>query len=124
MIAMAGTDEIVDALRAAGARFGFVFGSRAEGRSRPDSDIDIAAYWGSHAPDPWRVPLPRAVDLLVLDTAPLELAGRVALRGRLLFDDDPETRVRWQAQKRLEYLDEEWLQIELDRSFVESRHGR
>jgi predicted nucleotidyltransferase len=124
MIPMEETEEIVDALRRAGARFGFVFGSRAEGRSRPDSDMDIAAYWGSDAPDPWRVPLPGNVDLLVLDTAPLELAGRVALRGRLLFDDDPETRVGWQAQKRLEYLDEEWLQVELDRSFVESRHGR
>jgi predicted nucleotidyltransferase len=44
MNAMAEIDEIVEALRRAGARFGFVFGSGAEGRSRPDSDIDVAAY--------------------------------------------------------------------------------
>jgi uncharacterized protein len=116
-------DEVVTVLRAAGARFAFVFGSHAEGTARPDSDLDVAAYWGREAPDPWRVPVPAGVDLLVLDSAPLELAGRVALRGNLLFDDDPEARVAWQAQKRLEYLDEEWLQRDLDRSFVESRRG-
>jgi hypothetical protein len=37
------------------------------------------------------------VDLLVLDGAPLELAGRVAVGGRLLFEDDPAERVRWEA---------------------------
>jgi hypothetical protein len=34
------------------------------------------------------------VDLLVLDDAPLELAGRVAVGGRLLFEDDQVARVR------------------------------
>jgi uncharacterized protein len=37
--------------------------------------------------------MPPGVDLLVLDHAPLELAGRVAARGRLIFDDDPVSRV-------------------------------
>jgi uncharacterized protein len=123
MIEMETSDAVVHTLRAAGARFGFVFGSQATGLARPDSDLDVAAYWGGDAPDIWTLPMPRGVDLVVLDTAPLEIAGRVALQGRLLFDDDPEARVGWQAQKRLEYLDEEWLQRELDRSFVESRRG-
>jgi uncharacterized protein len=98
--------EVITALRHAGARFAFVHGSRATGRPRPDSDLDIAAWWGADAPDSWDVLLPPRVDLVVLDHAPLWLAGRIALHGRLLFDDDPPARVRWQADTRLIYLDE------------------
>lgn len=115
--------EAIEALRAAGARFGFVFGSRAEGEARSDSDLDVAAWWGAAAPDGWDVPLAPGVDLVVLDTAPLWLAGRVALHGRLLFDDDPPARVAWQADTRFVYLDElpgildrqrEWLRVVTD----------
>lgn len=93
-------------LRAAGARFAFVHGSRAHDPGRGGSDLDVAAWWGANAPAAWTLKLPNDVDLLVLDDAPLWIAGRVAQRGRLLFDDDPPTRVRWQADTRLEYLDE------------------
>jgi hypothetical protein len=97
---------VVAALRGAGARFAFVHGSRATGEARPDSDLDVAAWWGADAPAPWDVELPPQVDLVVLDKAPLWLAGRIALHGRLLFDDDPPARVTWQADTRLIYLDE------------------
>jgi hypothetical protein len=46
------------------------------------------------------------VDLLVLDHAPLELAGRVAMRGKLLFETDRPARVAWEATTRKIYLDE------------------
>ncbi len=98
---------LIERLRRAGARFAFLHGSRAAGNARPTSDVDVAAWWGSDPPPPWEADLPENVDLLVLDTAPLELAGRVALHGALLFDDDPPARVRWQAHTRLVYLDEE-----------------
>ncbi len=106
--------QAAELLREAGASFAFVHGSRsgAEGSPppRPDSDLDIAAWWGPEsstpAPDSWEVPLPGPVDLLVLDTAPLWLAGRVALYGRLLFETDPIARVNWQVDVRLLYLDE------------------
>jgi hypothetical protein len=52
------------------------------------------------------VDVPHGVDLVVLDTAPLWLSGRIAQEGRLLFDDDPRARVHWQAETRLRYLDE------------------
>lgn len=95
------------ALRRAGARFAFVHGSRATGeRARPGSDLDIGAWWGRDAPDPWQVDVPVGVDLLVLDHAPLWLSGRVAQHGRLLFDDDPAARIHWQAETRLRYLDD------------------
>lgn len=99
--------EVVERLRGVGARFAFVHGSRAgDEPSRPDSDLDVAAWWGTDPPEPWNVDLPAGVDLVVLDDAPLWLAGRVALHGRLLYDDDPPARVAWQADTRLVYLDE------------------
>ena len=111
----------VEVLRAAGARFAFVFGSVAGGTAGPSSDLDVAAFWGEGAPDPWDVGVPGGVDLLVLDDAPLELAGRVAMHGHLLFDDDPPARVGWQATTRRIYLDEEERQRRLDKVFLRSR---
>lgn len=97
---------IVAGLRAAGARFAYLHGSRADGTARPDSDVDVGAHFGGLAPAPWDHDLPGDVDLVVLDRAPLYLAGRIALRGQLLFDDDPPARVAWEADTRLQYLDE------------------
>ena len=97
---------VVEALRRAGARFGYLHGSRHAGTPRPDSDIDVAAAFGPEPPASWEVALPANTDLLVLDTAPLYLRGRVAMQGRLLFDDDPPARVRWEADTRTMYLDE------------------
>lgn len=96
----------IDALRSAGARFALLHGSRARGSARPDSDLDVGAWWGVHPPASWEVDLPAGVDLVVLNTAPLWLSGRIAQEGHLLFDDDPPGRVRWQADTRLRYLDE------------------
>ena len=110
----------VAALRAAGAAFGFVHGSRAGGHPRPDSDLDVAAWWPTGAPASFEVQLPDGVDLLVLNTAPLEIAGRVAERGRLLFDDDPAARVRWQATTRKIYFDEKPRLARAHREFLEA----
>ncbi len=99
---------VVDELRSAGARFGYVHGSQVTGRAGQTSDVDVAAWFGSHDVDGLAVAsrLPGRADLLVLDDAPLELAGRVAMYGRLLFDDDPPARVGWEATTRRIWLDE------------------
>jgi predicted nucleotidyltransferase len=77
-------ERTVDALRAAGARFAFVHGSRAADTAHGGSDTDLAAWFDRHDPAPWTIGgLPAGVDLLVPDRAPLELAGRVALRAPL-----------------------------------------
>ena len=99
-------DELVDMLRASRAVFAFVFGSRARGDARPSSDLDVAAWWPSDPPDSWSVAVPDGVDLVVLNEAPLELAGRIALDGEILFDDDPPMQVRWTATTRKIWLDE------------------
>ena len=99
-------DGTVEALRAAGARFALLHGSRAAGTARPDSDVDVAAWWAADPPPAFDVDLPAGVDLLVLNDAPLELAGPVAQNGLLVFDDDPPARVRWVATLRKIYADE------------------
>ncbi|MBA2560230.1 MAG: nucleotidyltransferase domain-containing protein [Propionibacteriales bacterium] len=100
------TDAAIATLTHSGALFGYLHGSRATGTPRADSDIDIAAYYGTDPPQSYDVLLPVGVDLLVLDHAPLELAGRVAVAGRLLFERDPVARVRWESTTRKMYFDE------------------
>jgi uncharacterized protein len=53
--------EAVTILRQAGARFAYLYGSRATGQARADSDIDIAAYFGERPPNSFDVPLPAGV---------------------------------------------------------------
>ncbi len=117
--------EVADLLRKAGASFGFLHGSRVHGGARADSDLDVAAWWPAAPPAFFDVLLPVGVDLLVLNTAPLELSGRVALHGRLLFDVDPPARVRWVAGTRKIYADEQPRMRRADQEFAESvRRGR
>lgn len=111
-------------LRNAGARFAYLYGSRASGQYRSDSDIDIAAYFGDQPPNAFDILMPPGVDLLILDRAPLELAGRVATRGRLLFEGDPVSRVRWEATTRKIYFDELPRITRAHREFAASVTGR
>lgn len=117
---------MIATLRQAGALFAYVFGSRATGSARAGSDLDVAAFFADREVDPSAVAarLPGTVDLLVLDGAPLELAGRVALEGRLLFDDDSPTRVAWEATTRKLYLDERPRMERARRDFVEGARAR
>lgn len=112
-------------LRHSGAAFALIHGSRAAGTHRADSDVDIAAWWPGTPPAGFEVELPVGVDLLVLNTAPLEIAGRVAVTGQLLYDDDPPARVRWVATTRKIYFDEQPRLQRAHAEFAESlRRGR
>lgn len=119
------TAEAVEALRGHGAVFAYLHGSRADNTARPTSDVDIAAYFGGQPPQAFEVLLPAGVDLLVLDQAPLELAGRVAIRGTLLFEMDRAARVAWEAMTRKIYLDELPRITRAHKEFAEAvRRGR
>lgn len=117
-------DRIADLLRDAGVMFGFLHGSQTDGTAGPTSDVDVAVWLGGSVDElDLRSRLPAEVDLLVLDRAPLELAGRVALHGKLVLDDDPAARVRWQATTRKLFLDERY-RVEQDRrDFADAHRG-
>jgi len=110
-------------LRAHGVVFALVFGSRATGTARADSDVDLAV-WSRGPLDLWGLTgaLPDAVDLLDLATAPEGLAGRVALTGLVVLDDDPPARIRWQADTRKRHLDEAFRRRRSRADFVRA-HG-
>ncbi len=120
----AGLEQAVEALRDAGAAFALVFGSRARGHHRDTSDLDIGAWWPRDRPKSWDVAVPAGVDLVVLNDAPLELAGRIALEGVVLFDDDPPSRVHWVADTRKIWLDERPRFERAHRDFIEAARGR
>lgn len=100
---------ITGVLRSVGARFAFVFGSRARGETHRDSDTDIAAFFGAQAPQAYEVLVPPGVDLLVLD-------------------DAPEDRVAWLARTRKIYADERYRFERAHREFAHAviawRHDR
>lgn len=89
-----------------GARFAYLHGSQASGQARADSDIDLAAYFDPPVPAAFEVDVPAGIDLLILNTAPLEIRGRIALHGQLVLEVDPVARVRWESMTRKIYLDE------------------
>lgn len=110
----------VTALRARGALFAYVFGSVARGEDTPASDLDVAALFPEPAPQSFDVEMPSGVDLLVLNSAPLEIKGKIALDGVLLFEDDEVARVRWESTTRKIYLDERYRIERSHREFLEA----
>lgn len=93
-------------LRSAGAAFAYLHGSHVTGSATARSDVDVAAWWPHNPPVSSDVQLSAGYDLMVLNTAPLELRGRVAAAGRLLFEADPAARVHWEATTRKVWFDE------------------
>lgn len=116
--------QAVAALRERGASFAYLHGSRAAGTAIDGSDIDIAAYFPRPAPAAFDIVLPPGVDLLVLNTAPLEIAGRVAQAGVLLFDSADDARVVWEATTRKIYADELPRITRAHREFIEAVSSR
>jgi predicted nucleotidyltransferase len=110
----------INALRARGALFAYIFGSVARGDDTATSDLDVAALFPEPAPQSFEVTLPAGVDLLVLNSAPLEIKGRIALDGILLFQDDQVARVRWESTTRKIYLDERYRIERSHREFLET----
>lgn len=114
---------LADVLRDAGARFALVHGSRVQGGARPDSDLDLAAWFTDPDTPWWELDLPDAVDLVPLRGLRLDVAGRIALHGLVVLDDDPPARVRWQADTRTRYLDESWRRDRATRDYLAARSG-
>ena len=115
---MRSRDALVDDLAAClgtvpGVTFAYLFGSRARGDAREDSDVDVAVYG---RPSGWplfretfgalgeRFPTGQ-VHLTLLADAPPGLVYRVLRDGVLLLDRDPVTRVRFATRNMSMYQD-------------------
>jgi len=81
-------DASLAILRGSGAQFAYLHGSQAAGTARPDSDIDIAAYFADRSPLPsnWTcrpsaVGIPDPEDLLRREVPDRSVAPRVPRGG-------------------------------------------
>jgi predicted nucleotidyltransferase len=105
-----------------GVRLAYLFGSRARGRNRSDSDFDVAILVDDSllAGTDDRATLIRRLadrlgrevssahlDLVILNSAPVLLRHRVLRDGVLLFQRSPEDRVRFTTRLIQDYQDGE-----------------
>lgn len=101
----AGRNEVIAA---------YLFGSRAEGVERPDSDLDVAVLVkGQGESFKYRMELAEALEILtgistdavILQEAPLLLQFQVFKYGKLIFDRDPSQRSEYQMRFMSRYFD-------------------
>lgn len=128
--AMEISGAIAERLSAQRAAALWLFGSRARGDHRPGSDADVALLLQRAAPVPGLMEQAAltgaledalgvaAVDLIVLDTAPLTLRGRVLVEGRLLWSADDVRRVRFTVDTLSRYFDLLPSVREQDRAYI------
>lgn len=96
----------------------YVFGSAASGRTRRDSDVDIAVLLArplrSNRSLPYRLKLMADlgsalrrsdVEVVILNDASPLLAHRVLSKGKLIFERSPSARVRFQVRTASLYSD-------------------
>jgi predicted nucleotidyltransferase len=96
----------------------YIFGSAATGRTRRDSDVDVAVLVsGRIQPDnmfEYRLKLMADlgsalhrsdVDVVILNEAPPLLAHRVLSKGKLIFERSASARIRFQVNTANRYAD-------------------
>ncbi len=95
--------------------FAYLFGGLAGGEQKPLSDIDVAVYLLDAAPLA-EVKLElfekladlfgtAEIDLVILNTAPLSLAGRLLQNKHILVDKEPFRRHRYESLTLREFFD-------------------
>jgi uncharacterized protein len=94
----------------------YVFGSEARGTAGAASDLDVALLFDS-PPVPGLLGdalsiegelerhIGRRVEIITLNTAPVDLVHRVFRDGVLVLDRDPRKRIRFEVAKRNEFFD-------------------
>jgi predicted nucleotidyltransferase len=95
--------------------FAYLFGGLAEGAAKPLSDVDVAVYLRDTADlAEYKLGLfgslsealgTSELDLVILNTAPTSLAGRILQRKRLLVDKDPPRRHSYESVTLREFFD-------------------
>ena len=116
----------------------YIFGSVAQGRTRPDSDIDIAVlldrppaharavrYRLTLAGELGSALLRHDVQLVILNDAPPLMAHRVVSRGLMVFERSRAVRVRFQVETARRYADMvPAMERRVDRLKQDVREGR
>jgi len=98
-----------------GVVFAYLFGGAGAGRLSPLSDVDVAVYL-QETVDPVEGRLEAIgavtrhlgtdeVDLVVLNTAPIALTGRILQCRRVICDREPFRRHRFESLTLREFLD-------------------
>jgi predicted nucleotidyltransferase len=95
--------------------FAYLFGGLARGAPKPLSDVDIAVYLrDAAAAGSAKLSLFESitnalgtieVDLVILNTAPISLVGRIIQGRKLLVDKEPFLRHRFESAKLREFFD-------------------
>jgi predicted nucleotidyltransferase len=119
---MSAPDEVTRALQGAlsplpeGVVAVYLFGSVARGTASAESDVDLGLLYETPPPPTYQGQpyllqanlserLGRAVDLVVLNDAPVDLVHRVLRDGVLLFDTKKSVRIAFEVKARNEYFD-------------------
>lgn len=95
---------------------GWLFGSRARGSARPDSDVELAVLLDRDPPGdlPYSAialagelehELGAALDLVVVNRAPIDLVHRVMRDRVLLLDRAPSVRIAFEVAARNRWFD-------------------
>ena len=112
--------------------FAYLFGGLASGVQKPLSDVDIAVFLDPACVDAeTKLDLiglltdtlgTDEVDLVILNTAPTSLVGRILKQKKLLADNQPFQRHQFESLKMREFFDFRRLeQAILDRRFAGGR---
>lgn len=93
--------------------FAYLFGGLARGQKKPLSDVDLAIYVKSLKELDYlslfgkisEVLCTDEVDLVVLNSIPISLAGRSLQTRKVLVDKDPFLRHKYESQTLREFFD-------------------
>lgn len=110
--------------------FAYLYGSRAVGNERPDSDLDVAVYFDDSVPEDHYLDQSLTIasllaeaglsgaEVVVLNSAPLALIGRIIKQRKVIYSRDEPVRVTFESLKFREFLDFDFHARQLDSQFL------